>query len=256
MARSYTYVVARIRALEARMLHPVHVSRMVEAPDLERAFFILSETAYADHISGAIHPFDFMEIIDAEVERAHRFLKTYAGDDCVLMALWRKYDYANAKALLRSAVHGRENLSLSSFGVVDVEDISHHVLDGAGAVPVWLEDALSAAAAGFEEERRPERIDEVLDKAYIDDLYRSGNSLLMRLAGLWAGSPHPFDLGGDNRTVGVLKETKRKSFGVEPLIAYWLSKELEGKTIRTILVGKQYRVDRGLMRQMVRDTYV
>lgn len=258
MAKPYTYVVARIRALEARMLSPAQTHRMLEAPDLDRAFFVLNETMYADHISATAHPFNFEEIIDAELHRTHSFLKRYAGEDEVLRLFWRKYDYGNVKALLRGFKKRDEEASsstLSDFGNVGGDTLAAFIFKGEGSIPVWLEKAAGRALVAFEE-GGPAEIDRVLDSAYLADLLKSPSELLRGLSTLWRGSLFPFDIDGDNRTIETLRGIKRRAFGIEPLIAYWMVKVFEAKTISQILVAKKNRLRLALIREKGRTSYV
>ena len=240
------------------MLTATQVGRMVEAADLERAFFVLNETSYAEHISGSVSPFNFHEILKAELDSVHTFLEYTAGDDDALRTFWRKYDYGNAKLLLRRSEEDEEVISekLLHYGNVKIDQLTTYIMKGEGRVPIWLDHAVGRALLRFEEEKKTAGIDDVLDEAYFDDLALSGNALLMRLAKLWSERPFPFDSEGDRATIDLLRQIKRKAFGIEPLITFWLAKVLEARFIRVILAGKKHHVKIELLKEYVRETYV
>jgi V/A-type H+-transporting ATPase subunit C len=258
MSDTYTYAIARIRALEAKMISPAQVSRMVEAPDLDRAFFVLSETTYGDHISASINPFDYEEIIAAELARIYKFLSYYAGKDAALKTLWRKHDYGNAKILLRLFKKKQESVSvaLSKFGLIDPERLSLFILKGEGSIPVWLEKPIGAALVAFHESSSPAEMDTVLDGAFLEDLIRSGNELLKKVGLLYKTEQFPVDLAGNNKTIEILRCVKRQAFGVGPLITFWLAKLLEVKTIRQILISKKHHLPTPLIKERIRSVYV
>jgi len=74
----------------------------------------------------------------------------------------------------------------------------------------------------------------------------------LRLSGSLAG----FEKLCDNYLVAMLKTTKYAIFGIEPLIAYYLAKEMEIKNVRIIMVGKINGLPQYAIRERLRETYV
>lgn len=258
MTESYTYTVARIRALEAQMLSSAHVSRMIEAPDLERAFFVLNETSYADHTASAASPFAFEEVFKAETDKVYKFLNYYAGSSPELQLMWRKYDYGNAKILIRAQKLEKEDVGdlLSEYGNVDAGVLKRYIFKGEGSVPEWLAKAINEAVMAFAEEKNPADIDRTLDKIYLNDLRASGNGLLKKLAAAWGEVKHPLDRENEEKTFDILKQIKRHAFGIEPLITFWLAKNYEAKMTYGVLVGKKHYVRTEDLNARGRKTYV
>lgn len=256
--KNYTYVIARIRALEAKMLSSVQVNRMIEAPDLDRAFFVLNETTYADHLSAAVNPFDYEDIIKEELTRVYNFLNYYAGDNESLKILWRKYDYGNAKILIRAVKRDRKDAleMLSGFGNLNGENLFKYFFSGEASLPVWLEKPVNEAVIAFEEQEMPEIIDDMLDEALFRDFGGSDCPLLQKIAMLYKSIEYPVDLEGNNKTIEILRGVKRRSFGIEPVITFWLAKEMEVKTIRQILIAKKHHLPTSLIKERVRSVYV
>ena len=256
MKKDYTYAVARIRALESKMVSPLQFNRMVEAQDLQKAFFVLNETGYGEHISSAAEPFAFEKILQAEQDKTYRFLKMIAGKDEVLGKLWRKYDYGNAKLLLRGRLKKtEEEYRLSNYGTIKGERLETYILKGEGVVPEWLERSINNAIIRYEEKKNPAAIDEALDNDYIEMLRASGDDLLIKLSKMWGEMKYPFSSENENKTVEALKEIKRKAFGIEPLITFWMIKALEMRTIRVIFVGKRNNIPTDQIKKRVRLVY-
>ena len=257
MKKDYTYAVARIRALESKMVSPLQFNRMVEAPDLQKAFFVLNETGYGEHISSAAEPFAFEKILQAEQDKTYRFLKMIADKDEALDNIWRKYDYGNAKLLLRGRLKKteEEEYQLSNYGTIKGEILEAYILKGEGVLPEWLERSINNAIVRYEEEKHPAAIDESLDNDYIEMLRASGDGLLIKLSKIWGELKYPFSSENENRTVEALKEIKRKAFGIEPLITFWMIKALEMRTIRVIFVGKRNNIPTDQIKKRVRLVY-
>ena len=59
----------------------------------------------------------------------------------------------------------------------------------------------------------------------------------------------------DNYLISMLKQTKYAIFGIEPLVTYYLAKEMEIKNARIIMVGKINGLGQHAIRERLRDTY-
>ena len=258
MAKNYTYAVARARALEARMLNSVQLSRMLEASDAEKGFFVLNETSYGDHISGSDQPFGYEGIVNSELKFVYDFLMTYASNDPSFNILLRRYDYGNAKLLIRSSKikDGNTAEGLSDFGTIDKEELGTYIMKGIGRVPGWMEVAVGQALLAFEEESKPSAIDDILDAAYITDLKKSVEPLLVNISKVMGETSYAVDLESDNKVIELLRAVRRRSFGIAPLIAFWMAKELEAKTIKIILSAKKHRVTTEMIKGYMRNNYV
>jgi V/A-type H+-transporting ATPase subunit C len=60
----------------------------------------------------------------------------------------------------------------------------------------------------------------------------------------------------DNYLVDYLKKAKVITFGVEPVVAYIMAKEIEIKNIRIILTGKINNIKNEIIKERLRDCYV
>ncbi len=59
----------------------------------------------------------------------------------------------------------------------------------------------------------------------------------------------------DDALMRYIRDAKYISFGVEPLIAYVVAKQMEIKSVRIILMGRKAGIDGSLLRERVRETY-
>ncbi|MEA3493377.1 MAG: V-type ATPase subunit [Candidatus Margulisiibacteriota bacterium] len=83
----FYYGVARIRALEARLVTPPQLERMAVADDFETAFNILSETPYAETLPKLKHPFDFEELFELEKKALVKLMNKLAPGNEIIQAL-------------------------------------------------------------------------------------------------------------------------------------------------------------------------
>ncbi len=75
-------------------------------------------------------------------------------------------------------------------------------------------------------------------------------------AELLKSSPAAFEKWCDNRLVELIGEARMKSFGIEPLAAYFIAKETEIKNLRIILVCKECGISRSAITERMRELYV
>jgi len=253
--RWYTYTVARIKALEARLPTREQFLMMIEAHPLDQAFFILSETSYGDYMGGT-HSFDLDSVLMASLEDVHRLIISAAGDDDDLRRVLRKYDYAVIKYLIRLIGKGGlgdiSALPIPDLGTVGAQKIVSY-LSGEGRLDGHLEGVSRSAVSRFEEVGDPALVDAMLDELYMEGLEGSGNRFLKRLGALWREVGFTlYPPAGEARMVELLREMGRKSFGIEPIIAFWLWKEIEVRMLKMIFVCKRHglKIDTQVFKEM------
>ena len=152
----YLAISARIRAMENRLLNRERMERMIDARDNAEAMKILAECGY-DDASG----------LDAALAKARgevlRDMQQSAPDPRLVEVFQIKYDYHNAKAILKAQAKGSDPAGLL---------LSGGRYDGARRWEEWQRESLSgvtdafrramqSAAAALEEERDPQRADQI-----------------------------------------------------------------------------------------------
>ena len=168
----YLAISARIRAMENRLLNRERMERMIDARDNAEAMKILAECGY-DDASG----------LDAALAKARgevlRDMQQSAPDPRLVEVFQIKYDYHNAKAILKAQAKGSDpaGLLLSGGrydGVRLWEEWQRESLSG---VTDAFRRAMQSAAAALEEERDPQRADLILDRACYEEMARLAKEL-------------------------------------------------------------------------------
>lgn len=172
----YYYGVGRVRALEARMLSAAQLSRLVGAPDFESAFAVLPETAYAENLTKLTHPFDFEELCELELISLKNLLDYLAPRNEIIAAIFKKYDYLNAKILLRLyfkeiekivSWHEPAECKFSKVGIYDLEKIRSYIFEGIKEIDDKnLLEAIDQAKNSYAQNKDPQSLDIILDKYY------------------------------------------------------------------------------------------
>ncbi|MCD6420186.1 MAG: V-type ATPase subunit, partial [Synergistetes bacterium] len=59
----------------------------------------------------------------------------------------------------------------------------------------------------------------------------------------------------DNYLVSFVDRCKYIMFGIEPVVAFWIAKEIEIKNLRVIITGKRAGIPDELLKERLRDVY-
>ncbi len=70
------------------------------------------------------------------------------------------------------------------------------------------------------------------------------------------GSLSKFELEMDNYLTGLVKESKKVTYGPEVVFSYGYAKEIEIKNLRIILISKLNDLSPDFIRERLRETYV
>ena len=181
----YYYGVGRVRSLEARLLTPPQLSRMESAADFQSAFAVLSETPYAENLPGLKEPFDFEELCGLELLSLKNLLDHLAPENEILKALFKKYDYLNAKILLRMLFSRTEKAeSHSKIGTLDFDKLKLYIFEGIKEIDEKeILNAIDLARISFEQNKDPQLLDQILDKhyfTYLKQVCSASPSLLIK----------------------------------------------------------------------------
>ncbi|MBU1026657.1 MAG: V-type ATPase subunit [Candidatus Margulisbacteria bacterium] len=164
----YNYGVARIRALEARMLTPAQTARMSAAPDFQSAFAVLSETTYSEKLPRLKIPFDFEELFELELISLKQLFDRLAPANELITALFKKYDFLNLKTIMRDFILNDKNPGkYSRAGTIDPAKLNLFVFEGIRD----FEDknivkAVEQIKAGLDKNTDAQLVDNILDKSY------------------------------------------------------------------------------------------
>ena len=157
----YLSISARIRAMETRLLTRERLERMVDARDNAEALKVLAECGYGE--LNAADPAGLEHSLSAAREALFAELSAAVPDGGMLDIFRLKYDYHNAKVLLKAAATGQDAARLLLSG--GRYDPKHPELWGD-----FFRKAVERAHTCLEETKDPQQADLLLDKACFEEM--------------------------------------------------------------------------------------
>ena len=184
--KRYAYAVARIRALETRLLTSQAMRELLEAGDEESLFRILRATEYGTGKEAV------EEKLEDESAETMSLLKELSLDAELTQLLTLKYDFHNLRVLLKAKHFPRDvEFLLVAGGNLDAEEIKYALTEGKMRhLPAAFVEAIGKAEAGFEKSADAGTIDAILDREFGDVFYRCsleyGHEFFKRFAAVLA----------------------------------------------------------------------
>lgn len=163
----YLSVSSRVRAMETRLLTADRLERMIDARDDAEAIKVLTECGYPEP-AGATGP---------QLEQALSASRTAVLDELAgavprpgLVDLFRlKYDYHNAKVLIKARAKGRAAEELMVRGGRYAPE---QLIAGLKECTPVFRDSVEQAASCLESTGDPQQADMLLDRAYFEEMSR------------------------------------------------------------------------------------
>lgn len=178
----YLHLSTRIRAMENRLLEQERMDRMLEAATVEEAAKVLTECGYPELQVVNVDTVD--DMLAKAREDLFEELGEKAPNSEMLDVFKVKYDYHNAKALLKCEALGLDPARL----LVDTGRVAPDILAEAVKksefqdLPKIMAEAIVMARSVLGTTRDPQRSDMILDKAYFQEMEQmadaSGSSFL------------------------------------------------------------------------------
>lgn len=175
----FTQAVSRIWVLENRLLDKTKVERMIESTSASEVLRILNETEYANVSSNVKRAEDYEEILTAELKRIYDLVYEMSPVKEIVKIMSLKYDYHNAKVLLKAKVLGKDLSSmLIKLGNLDLQEIKRKIdSDNLKSINGILGKGIQEAMKVFEETKDPQKIDIIIDKYMYEELVEINKSL-------------------------------------------------------------------------------
>lgn len=175
----FTQAVSRIWVLETRLLDKAKVERMIEASSASEVLRILNETEYSNVSAGIKRAEDYEEILSAELKRVYDLVYEISPIKEVVKIMNLKYDYHNAKVLLKEKVLGKDLSSmLIKLGNIDLQEIKRKIdSDNLKSLNGTLGKGIQEAMKSFEETKDPQKIDIIIDKYMFKELVEINKAL-------------------------------------------------------------------------------
>ena len=104
---AYGYAVARIRAMEHRLLDSGVLQRMIDAEDFSSILKILGETSYSSELSSQTTESDFDKTLEADLHNIYEEIYAFVPDKSLVDIMRLQYDFHNVKVLLKSMFNVR-----------------------------------------------------------------------------------------------------------------------------------------------------
>ena len=166
----YLYISSLLRAREPRMLSRDKAERMLDAPNFEDAAKMLTDSGYEDMSQMSVKQIE-TALSDRRAAVFHE-LETLIPNTAALDLFRLKYDYHNAKVLVKSeAMHRNDASLLSSSGRVAPETVQKRFQeDRLRDLPGELGSAAEEARNLLARSANPQLSDFLLDKAYFREM--------------------------------------------------------------------------------------
>lgn len=177
----YAYAVGKIRALEAKLLNTAFLERMTEAPTAEAALKILNEApVYQEYVKQGIVARDFERMLEQELKNMYLTVEKLFYEKRVINAFRAKYDFTNAKAIIRNLyLKEKKALEFFDFGLIDAEKLKYSIESrDFRDMPKSLAMPIQKALGFFDQNKDPQELDFILDKAWCDYAYSSTQDIV------------------------------------------------------------------------------
>lgn len=180
MDTRYAYITGRIRALEARLLDKLKMERMIAATSAKASLSELEETDYGPYVSQLKDINNFEDLLYDELKRLYSFIDKGSLDKELTDLFRLRYDFHNLKVFLKNKFKEKP-LSFEDLPFINLGTIEPFKIGGAKEFLQIQKEATRA----FEENKKPQDIDIILDKEYyrlcIAKAKEAGNEFVVNL---------------------------------------------------------------------------
>lgn len=179
----YAYATARIRAIETRLMDRSKLERLMETTDSAQAIKLLSEAGYgmgSDPMENSKDGKGNVEaLLSAELKKAYDLLAEILPNPEVVDLFKRRYDYLNAKLILKAEFLGIDAMkSLSDMGTIKPEKLYKYITDRKfNELPEIFGKAILESIDVFSQTSDPQTIDFIMDKASFENMAADAQSI-------------------------------------------------------------------------------
>lgn len=104
---AYGYAVARIRAMEHRLLDAAAFARLLDAEDTASVLKVLGETSYASVLTSVSGDGGFDKVLETALHETYAEVSAFVPDKELINLLRLQYDFSNVKVMLKSLFNSR-----------------------------------------------------------------------------------------------------------------------------------------------------
>ncbi|MBZ4645053.1 MAG: V/A-type H+/Na+-transporting ATPase subunit [Petroclostridium sp.] len=163
----YAYAVARIRAIERKLLDKSKIDRMVDARSPEEALKVLTDAEYGYSAGEISSVYEYEQLLREEHKKVYKLLKEIAPQPEVFDLFLVRNDYHNAKVILKAEFLGQDfDELLTDTGSIPATKLKIMIKDrNMSDMPVIMQKAIEECIDTFNRTGDPQVIDLILDKA-------------------------------------------------------------------------------------------
>jgi V/A-type H+-transporting ATPase subunit C len=183
---AYGYAVARIRAMELRLLDAGVMQRMVDAEDTASVLKILGETSYSSSLAAQTGTSDFDKLLESELLAAYSEIDSFVPDKELVALMRLQYDFHNVKVMLKSTFNakngGRTRLDLlTSLGSYPVDSLVSSIEnDEYTLLPYGLNTLIPQCVSVWEQSKDALEVERLLDKKMYETMLETAQKLEMK----------------------------------------------------------------------------
>lgn len=167
---AYGYAVARIRAMEHRLLDANLIQRLVDSEDVAAVLKILGETVYAKELALMPNSDRFEPVLEAELLSAYHEVQLFVPDENLVALCRIPYDFHNVKVLLKSTFNAKTGGKkrwdlLTALGTLPPDDLVEQVeSEDFALLPYGLSTVLPQCLSVWEQTRDVFEVERLLDQ--------------------------------------------------------------------------------------------
>ena len=210
---AYGYAVARIRAMEHRLLDAGALQRMLDAEDSASVLKILGETSYASALTSQTGELNFDKVLESDLHAIYEEVRTFTPDKELVDIMRLPYDFHNVKVLMKSMFNVRTGGKkrwdlLTSLGSQPLDDIIANIeSEEYRLLPFGLNTLIPVCITVWEQSRDILEVERLIDKRMFEVMLEKAHELDM------------------------------------PGIVSWVRTRIDGENIRTLLRLKRFGYD-------------
>lgn len=163
----YAYAVARVRAVEKKLLDKGKLDRMIETKTSEEALKVVLESDYGISSGELSSIYEYERLLKEEMQKVYLFLAEIAPEPKIFDIFLQRNDYHNVKVILKSEFLGSEQMdALMDASKIPVNKMKVMIKDRNFIdMPKIMRNAVEECIDTFNRTADPQTIDIILDKA-------------------------------------------------------------------------------------------
>ncbi len=182
----YGYAVARIRAMEPRLLGAAVYQRMLDAEDLPAVVKVLGETSYAAALATHGGDLRYDAILEAELNGVYDEILSFVPDKSLVELCRITYDFHNVKVILKSLFNTRSDAGrkrwdlLTNLGSVKPDELVERIeAEDYHLLPFRLGRILPDCLSLWEQTKDVVEVERILDDALYAAMLADASALMM-----------------------------------------------------------------------------